>query len=65
MHLIAQSSQIQDESDEKAMSKMIKGLRKIVVKTMSENSQPIIEGNEHVLQMLSTNMQTSDRGWFT
>ena len=39
MHLIAQSGQIQDESDKKAISKLMNGLRKTIAKTMSENGQ--------------------------
>ena len=34
---IAQLGQIQDKIDKKAMSKMMKGLRKNIAKTMSEN----------------------------
>ena len=38
VHLIAQSGQIQDKSDKKAISKMIKGL----------SSHCVIEGKEHM-----------------
>ena len=48
MHLMAQSDQIQDESDKKAMSKMMKGLRKTFAKTTSENDQRAIEGKEYM-----------------
>ena len=46
MHLIAQSGQIQYESDKKAMSKMMEGLRKTIAKDKPENSQLVIEGKE-------------------
>ena len=48
MHLKAQSSQIQGESDKKEMSKMMKGLRKIIAKSVSGNGQRVIEGKEHM-----------------
>ena len=66
MYLIPQSGQIKDQSDEKVMSKMMKGFRKIIAKDMSENGHYVIKGKKtYVLQLLSTNMQTSDRRWFT
>ena len=48
MYLIAQSGQIQDDSDKKALSKMMKSLRKTIDKTISENSQRVIKGKEHM-----------------
>ena len=48
MYLIAQSGQNQDESDKKAMSNMMKGLRKTIVIVISENCQRVIEGKEHM-----------------
>ena len=44
----AQSGQIQDESDKKAMSKIMKDWRTTIAKDMSENSQRVIEGKEHM-----------------
>ena len=48
MHLIAQSGRIQDESYEKAMSKMMKGLRKTIAKDMSEKGERVIKGKGHM-----------------
>ena len=48
MHLIAQSSQIEDESDKKAMSKTMRGLRKTIAKNMSEKGQLVIERKVHM-----------------
>ena len=48
IHIIAQSGQTQDESDKKAMSKMMKGLRKNIARSMSENGEGVIEGKEHI-----------------
>ena len=48
IHLTAQSGQIQNESDEIAMSKIMKSLRKTIAKTMSENGESVIEGKEHM-----------------
>ena len=46
MHLIAQSGQIQDENEKKAVSKMMKGLRKAIAKEISKKGQHVIKGKE-------------------
>ena len=48
IHLTAQSGEIQDESDKKAMSEIMKGLKKATAKTMSKNGECVIEGIEHM-----------------
>ena len=48
IHLIVQSGQIQDESNQKAMSKIMKDLRKTTAKEIAENGRCVIEGKEYM-----------------
>ena len=48
MHLISESGQVLDEKEKKAMSKMMKGLKKTIAKKLAETGERVMEGKEHM-----------------